>query len=107
MDLVAVIYGLYRLYDSSAGDVLLGAGLATVLEIAVSGGYLVYLREFADFAQRYGRTFLAVTVLLALWLLLGNAVLLVGYRLMLRRTLHRAGRPTPRPAGPSSAEPVA
>ena len=63
----------------------------------MSGGYLLYLRTGADFRDRYGTASLATLVLFGLWLLLGNAVLLAGYRLMTRRAARRRSGPGPRP----------
>lgn len=82
---VALIFTLYQLRDTTVSDVLLGAGLASGLQVLVTGGYVVYLTFFADFEETYGRSSLTVVVLLGLWLLLSNAVLLIAYRWMLRR----------------------
>lgn len=87
--LVAVIFALYRLRDASPTDVALAAAATTGLELMISGGYLLYLRLGADFTGRYGTASLATLVLFALWLLLGHAVLLVGYRLLLRLARRR------------------
>ena len=100
--MIGVLYAMFRLRDTSIGDVAVGAAIATGLVGASTGGYLVYLR-FADFTQRYGATGLATAVLLGLWLLLANASLLVGYRLMLKR----AARRDPAAPDPRSAEEVA
>jgi uncharacterized BrkB/YihY/UPF0761 family membrane protein len=86
--LVMLVYRLFSLRDTRWDDLALGAATASALVTVVTGGYLVYLR-FADFTQRYGTTSLATAVLLGLWLLLANAVLLVGYRVMARRALRR------------------
>jgi uncharacterized BrkB/YihY/UPF0761 family membrane protein len=86
---VALVYWLFELHDTRWSDVLLGAAAATGLVAGSTGGYVVYL-EFADFTERYGPTALATAVLLGLWLLLGNAALVIGYRLTLRRARRRA-----------------
>jgi len=86
--LIGVLYALFRLRDTGLGDVAVGAAVATGLVGATTAGYLVYLR-FAGLTQRYGATGLATAVLLRLWLLLANAALLVGYRLMLKRATSR------------------
>ncbi|MGY2128601.1 YihY/virulence factor BrkB family protein [Blastococcus sp. SYSU DS0617] len=91
--LIALVYGLFELRETRWHDVAVGAATAVGLVTLTTAGYLVYL-EFADFTQRYGPTALATAVLLGLWLLLGNAALLAGYRLMSRR----AGRRS-KPAG--------
>jgi len=96
--LIGVLYAMFRLRDTSLGDVVVGAAVATGLVGVATAGYLVYL-QFADFTQRYGATGLATAVLLGLWLLLANAALLVGYRLMLKRAARRdPAAPEPRPA---------
>ncbi|WP_040339849.1 YihY/virulence factor BrkB family protein [Candidatus Blastococcus massiliensis] len=82
--LIALIYGLFELHETRWHDVAVGAATAVGLITVTTAGYLVYL-EFADFTQRYGPTALATAVLLGLWLLLANAALLAGYRLMSRR----------------------
>ncbi|RFU18972.1 YhjD/YihY/BrkB family envelope integrity protein [Geodermatophilus marinus] len=89
--LVALVYWLFEVHDTRWGDVAVGAAAAAGLVAASTGGYLVYL-EFADFTERYGPTALATAVLLGLWLLLGNAALLTGYRITLRRARDRTRR---------------
>ncbi|MQA32604.1 YihY/virulence factor BrkB family protein [Modestobacter roseus] len=86
---IALVYALFQLRDTRWHDVAFGALIAAGLVAVTTAGYLVYLRFFADFSDRYGTSSLATAVLLGLWLLLGNAVLLVGYRLMLRRAIRR------------------
>ncbi|MCZ2813731.1 hypothetical protein O2W15_20060 [Modestobacter sp. VKM Ac-2979] len=49
----------------------------------------MYLESFAAFSERYGTTSPATAVLLGLWRLLADAMLLVGYRVMLRRAPRR------------------
>jgi hypothetical protein len=68
--------------------VLVGAATATGLVATSTGAYLVYL-EVSDVASRYGARTLATAVLLGLWLLLGNAALITGYRVMSRRSPRR------------------
>lgn len=86
---VAVLFSLFQLRDTTPSDVIVGAFVATGLQVAVTFGYVVYLKVFADFEAKYGASQLAVVVLLGLWLLLSNAVLLVAYRYMLRRCARR------------------
>lgn len=88
---IALVYVLFQLWDTRWDDVLIGAGAATAGVAVTSAGYLLYLR-FTDLTARYGAA-LATAVLLGLWLLLGSAALLAGYRLMSRRARRRvAGR---------------
>jgi uncharacterized BrkB/YihY/UPF0761 family membrane protein len=89
--LIALIYVLFQLWDTRWDDVLIGAGSATAAVAVTSGGYLFYLR-YTDLTARYGAV-LATAVLLGLWLLLGNAALLAGYRLMSRRARRRVRGP--------------
>lgn len=86
--LIALVYVLFRLWDTRWDDVLIGAGSATAAVAVTTAGYLIYL-HFSDLTARYGATALATAVLLGLWLLLGNAALLAGYRLMSRRARRR------------------
>jgi uncharacterized BrkB/YihY/UPF0761 family membrane protein len=92
--LIAFVYWLFELHDSRWDDLLVGAVTATALVAGSTAGYLVYL-EFTDLTARYGATALATAVLLGLWLLLGNAALLVGYRLVQRRARGRGPGPDP------------
>jgi uncharacterized BrkB/YihY/UPF0761 family membrane protein len=89
--IIALIYGLFELRDNAWTDVVVGAATATGIVAATTGAYLAYL-EFTDFTSRYGATALATAVLLGLWLLLGNAALIIGYRVMSRRGQHGPGR---------------
>ena len=94
---IALIYGLFELRETRWHDVATGAATAVGLVALTTAGYLAYL-EFADFTERYGPTALATAVLLGLWLLLGNAALLAGYRVMSRRA-YRRSRAAPPPPG--------
>ena len=89
--LIGLVYALFRLWETRISDVAVGAATATALVAATTVGYLVYL-EYADFTARYGATALATAVLLGLWLLLGNASLIAGYRVMARRVHARRPR---------------
>jgi len=108
--LVAAVYTLFRMRDTTPGDVAVGALVAATLMGVATGGYVVYLELFADFEENYGSTGLATAVLLGLWLLLTNAMLLVGYRLMLRKALLRGaerGRDVDEEQAEQAAEPDA
>jgi uncharacterized BrkB/YihY/UPF0761 family membrane protein len=87
LGLVSLVYRLFGLWDTRWDDILIGAAAATLTVAATSAGYLVYLR-YTDLTARYGAV-LATAVLLGLWLLLANAALLAGYRLMSRRARRR------------------
>lgn len=91
---VALIFSLYQVRDTSPSDVLLGAVTAAGLQVVVTGGYLLYL-QYADFESKYGSTSLAVAVLLGFWLMLSNATLLSAYRVMLRRCQRRIDGTSP------------
>ncbi|SDF08538.1 Virulence factor BrkB [Blastococcus aurantiacus] len=91
--LIALVYGLFELRETRWHDIAVGAATAVGLITVVTAGYLVYL-EVADFSRRYGPTALATAVLLGLWLLLANASVLAGYRLMSRRADRRSGHAT-------------
>jgi YihY family inner membrane protein len=106
---VAVIFALFEVRETSLGDIAVGALTATVLQALVTGGYLLYLRVFADFEETYGASSLATAVLLGFWLLLSNAVLLASYRLVLKRCRRRQEAAGRRPPGdePGDADPGA
>ncbi len=87
--LTGLVFTLFRLLSTEAGDIAWGALVSATLISLTSGGYLLYLRLFAGFEKRYGASWLATVVLLGLWLLLVNAMLVVGYRLMVRRAQRR------------------
>ncbi len=92
--LTGLVFTLFRLLSTEASDIAWGALVASTLISLVSGAYLLYLRLFAGFEQRYGASWLATAVLLGLWLLLVNAMLIIGYRLMVRRAQRRHPRAT-------------
>ncbi|MEI4272629.1 YihY/virulence factor BrkB family protein [Klenkia sp. LSe6-5] len=89
--IISLLYWLFQVRDTRWDDVVLGALVAAGLVGLSTGVYLGYLTWFADFTERYGASSLATLVLLAFWLLIGNAVLLVGYRFMVRRAQVRTG----------------
>jgi membrane protein len=79
----AVIVGLiYRLFtpERLAWSAIVRGTLTAAVSISLlSVGYVVYLRLWADFARSYATSGLAALVLLAFWLYLANAMVLVGY----------------------------
>ncbi len=56
-----------------------GAAVAAGSISVLSLGYVVFLNVGTDFERRYATSGLAAIVLLALWLFLANALMLVGY----------------------------
>ena len=80
--LAALIYRLFTPEAISWGRIVRGAATAAGGVSLVSLGYAVFLQVGADFEKRYATSGLAAVVLLAVWLFLANALLLVGYRVM-------------------------
>jgi membrane protein len=73
---------IYRLFTPERlpwRAVARGALTAAVSIALLSLAYVVYLRVGADFASRYASSSLAAVILLAFWLYLANALVLVGY----------------------------
>ena len=79
---------IYRVYDTESES---WTGIAQAAATVAAGisllslGYVVFLRLGTNFEQRYASSGLAAVVLLAVWLFLANALLLVGYRLARER----------------------
>lgn len=82
---IAAMTGLiYRVFatDSRSWTGIAQAAATVAAGISLlSMGYVVFLRTATNFEQRYASSGLAAVVLLAVWLFLANALLLVGYRL--------------------------
>ena len=78
---VAVIYRLFAPAGLSAKAMLRGAAAAGAAIAVVSLGYVIFLNVVADFERRYATSGLAAVVLLALWLFLTNALILVGFQI--------------------------
>jgi uncharacterized BrkB/YihY/UPF0761 family membrane protein len=76
----ALIYKLYSPRPIRGRGVVEGAAVAGAGVALLSVGYALYLHVGADFAHRYATSGLAAVVLLALWLFLVNALILVGYQ---------------------------
>lgn len=73
---IYVIFGSRRIGRSAlARGATVAAGSISVLSL----GYVVFLNVGTDFEQRYATSGLAAIVLLAVWLFLANALMLVGY----------------------------
>lgn len=79
----AVAAFIYRVFPTRAlawRGILTGASSAAAAVSVTTLGFVIYLEGVADFEQRYVTSGLAAVVLLALWLFVANAVLLVGYQ---------------------------
>lgn len=75
---------LYRLFAPghlSTTAMVRGAAAAAGAIAVVSVGYVAFLNVGADFERRYATSGLAAIVLLALWLYLANALILLGFRI--------------------------
>jgi membrane protein len=89
---LAVTALIYRVFphttppwDALVKGAAVAAGAIAVLSLA----YVVYIGTVADFEQRYVTSGLAAVVLLALWLFLANAFLLVGYQVAIELSTRR------------------
>jgi membrane protein len=84
---------IYRVFATEAGSwkgiVQAAATVAAGISL-LSLTYVGFLQFGANFEQRYASSGLAAVVLLAVWLFLANALLLVGYRLAGERDRARA-----------------
>jgi len=94
---IAAMTGLiYRVFATEpaswAGIAPAAAGVAAGISV-LSMGYVAFLRVGTNFEQRYASSGLAAVVLLAVWLFLANALLLVGYRLARERDREAKGEP--------------
>lgn len=76
----AVIYKLFSPQPVCGSALLKGAAAAGASISVLSAGYAVFLQFAAGFEDKYGTSGLAAVVLLAVWLFLTNALLLVGYQ---------------------------
>ena len=77
---VAAIYRLFAPRRVRAAGLIRGAAAAGGAIALLSAGYTLFLNSVTDFEHRYATSGLAAIVLLALWLFLANAVILVGYQ---------------------------
>ena len=81
---VMAVAGIYWLFAPGAlGWAAIGRGAVAAASAisVVSLGYVVFLDLGADFERRYATSGLAAIVLLALWLFLANAIVLVGFQI--------------------------
>jgi YihY family inner membrane protein len=76
---VAAIYLIFRPRPMPSSRLARGAATAAGSISVLSLGYVLFLNLATDFEQRYATSGLAAIVLLALWLFLANALILVGY----------------------------
>lgn len=81
----ALVYRVFAPDRPATPAVLKGALLSATAVTALSLVYALYLRFGADFEARYVTSGVAAVVLLAIWLFLANALLLVGYRAAVER----------------------
>jgi membrane protein len=79
--MTALIYRFFAAEAVGWGAILRGASMVAGGVSVLSAGYAVFLQLGADFEERYASSGLAAVVLLAVWLFLANALLLLGYRL--------------------------
>jgi YihY family inner membrane protein len=77
------IYKLFSPRPIRGRALLRGAAVAGAAVSLLSAGYTVFLHFGADFEHRYATSGLAAIVLLAVWLFLTNALILVGYQVAL------------------------
>ena len=76
---VGAIYLIFTPQPLQRSGVVRGAAVAAGAISVLSLAYVVFLNLGADFEQRYVSSGLAAVVLLAVWLFLANALILVGY----------------------------
>jgi len=78
---VAVIYRLFAPLSLGWWSIARGAVAAAVAISVVSLGYVIFLNSGVDFERRYATSGLAAVVLLAFWLFMTNALILVGFQI--------------------------
>ncbi len=83
--MTGLIYRIFATETTSWAGILRAAATVSAGISLLSMGYVVFLRAGTNFEQRYASSGLAAVVLLAVWLFLANALLLVGYRLARER----------------------
>lgn len=76
----AAIYRLFAPRPVGRSGLVKGAATAGASIAVLSAAYAVFLDLGADFEHRYATSGLAAIVLLAVWLFLANALILVGYQ---------------------------
>ncbi len=78
---VSVIYRLFAPISLGWGSISRGAVAAAAAISIVSLGYVIFLNSGVDFERRYATSGLAAVVLLAFWLFMTNALILVGFQI--------------------------
>jgi membrane protein len=78
---VAVIYRLFTPLSLGWKSIGRGAVAAAAAISVVSLGYVIFLNSGVDFQRRYATSGLAAVVLLAFWLFITNALILVGFQI--------------------------
>lgn len=78
---VSVIYRLFAPISLGWGSIARGAVAAAAAISVVSLGYVIFLNSGVDFERRYATSGLAAVVLLAFWLFMTNALILVGFQI--------------------------
>jgi len=76
---IAVIYLVFAPRKTAWPRLIPGATVAAGSISVLSLGYVVFLNLGTDFERRYATSGLAAIVLLAVWLFLTNALILVGH----------------------------
>ncbi len=83
--MTGLIYRVFAADSRSWQGVAIAAATVAAGITLLSIAYVAFLQVGANFEQRYASSGLAAVVLLAVWLFLANALLLVGYRLARER----------------------
>ena len=78
---VGVIYWLFAPVALRWGSIVRGAAAAAAAISVGSLGYVIFLNSGVDFERRYATSGLAAVVLLAFWLFITNALILVGFQI--------------------------
>lgn len=78
---VGVIYRLFAPISLGWRSIVRGAVAAAAAISVVSLGYVMFLNSGVDFQRRYATSGLAAVVLLAFWLFMTNALILVGFQI--------------------------
>ncbi len=78
---VGVIYRLFAPISLGWESIARGAVAAAAAISMVSLGYVIFLNSGVDFQHRYATSGMAAVVLLAFWLFMTNALILVGFQI--------------------------